>query len=225
LFNIGILCLIISAISGTIYNYYGKRFIGSDILVGLSEGLLVLFGGYIVLESGSINIITWAIAILTFNQMLYMNAIEGGLKDSDHDYLKNVKNLALKLGVKVDKNKNLIVPFSFKAIGMSIRFFSAGLLFIPFMFYTSLYEFWHLSILILFTAFFLFLSVRFITLTKFDRNKIRKLIMGQALVRYMVVPIMLIPFIGNLYAFILIILPFVWYAIFTNFIVEKLTDL
>ena len=224
-FYIGVLCLILPAILGTIYNYYGKRFIGSDILVGLSEGLLVLFGGYIVLESGSINILTWTIAILTFNQMLYMNAIEGGLKDSDHDYLKNVKNIALVLGVKVDKSKNLIIPTSFKIIGLSIRLFSAGLLFIPFVYYKGSYELWHLGLLSFFTLFFLALSIKFITLPKFDRNKIRRLIMGQALVRYMVVPIMLIPFIGNLNAFILLILPFVWYAVFTNLIIEKLTDL
>lgn len=224
-FYIGLLCIIISAISGSIYNFYGKKIIGSDIFVGLSEGLLVLFGGYIVLQDGSINILTWVIAILTFNQMFYMNAIENGLKDSDHDYLKKVKNIALKLGVKVDEYKKLNIPLSFKSIGLGIRLFSAGIVFIPFLFYRNSYEFWHIGLLLMFVIFFLILSIRFLSLKKFDRNKIRKLIMGQALVRYMIVPIMLIPFIGNLYAFILIILPFVWYGVFTNFIVEKLTDL
>jgi len=224
-FYIGILCLIGSCIAGTIYNLYGKRFIGSDLLVALAEGLLVLFGAYIVLQDGSINILTWIIAILTFSQMLYMNAIENGLKDSDHDYLKNVKNIALKLGVKVDKDKKLTTPLSFKTLGSGIKFFEAIVVFIPFIYYPNKYELWNLVLLFIFVLLFLALIIRFITLKIFERNKIRKLIFAHALIRYMVVPIMLIPFVGNTIAFILIILPFVWYAIFTNLIVEKLTDL
>jgi len=137
-FYLGVLCIIIIAILGSTYDLFGKRFIGSDFLVALSEALLVIFGALIVLQDGTLNIITWVIFILTFNQLLYMNAVVGGLKDADHDYLMGVKNIALASGIKVAKDNRLIVPMSFKTFGLGIRFFSAVILFIPFAFYGCL---------------------------------------------------------------------------------------
>ena len=46
-----------------------------------------------------------------------MNSIVGGLKDADHDYKTGTKNIALKTGVKVNKNKDIFMPFSFKIFG------------------------------------------------------------------------------------------------------------
>lgn len=221
-FYLGILSIILSAVLGSIYDLFGKKFFGSDILVALSEALLVLFGAFIVLENVTINFITWIIFILTFNDLLYMNAVDGGLKDIDHDYLKAVKNIALTSGVKVTKNKTLFIPLSFKAFGLGLRIFSAIILFIPFIFYSIHYEIWQVFLLALFIVFVLFLSVRFLTLKKFDRKQIRKLIVSQAFLSYSLVPLMIIPFIGLISTIILMLFPFIWYVIFTPLIGGKL---
>ena len=221
-FYLGITCILLSAILGTIYNLYGKRIVGSDFLVALSEALLVLFGAFIVLKDGALTIFTWIIFLLTFNQLVYMNAVEGGLKDADHDPKMKVKNIALSSGVRVTKGRRLIIPTGFKVFGLGIRLFSAFLVFVPFFFYSKPYELGQIILLLLLVCSVLILSEKLLTLKMFHRNKIRKLITGQTFLRYSLVPIMLITETGAIIAVILIFFPFIWYLVFTPLIGEKL---
>lgn len=223
-FFIGLFCIIMAYILAIIYNTFGKKVIGTDFLLALAESLLFLFGALIVLTDGTPSILTWIIFILVFNQMLYMNAVEGGLKDADHDYLKNVKNIALFTGVKVTQDKRVLIPISFKAFGMGIRCFSAFLIFVPFVFYGISYEIWQIILLMLFTFLFLSASGAMLNIKQFNRIKLRRLIIFQLFVRYSIVPIMLISIIGTIYAFILIIFPFAWYVFFSILIGEKLFE-
>ena len=213
-----LLSIFIAGILGSIYNFYGKRFAGSDFLVAISMGLVFLFGA---LSFSTPNILTWLILILTFNNILHMNAIEGGIKDADHDYKLSVKNIALKSGVKV-KGENIFIPSSFKAFSMGIRFFSAILLFIPFLFYG--YDFYIWQIILLGLAIFgvLYFSIKLLSLKKFNRNIIRKYISIQSFLRYSLVPIMLISTIGILFSIFLIIFPILWYILFASLIGDKL---
>ena len=121
-----VLLLFVAGVLGSIYNIYGKQIVGSDILVAIAMGFLFLFGA---LSVGIPTPITWIIFWLTFNQTLHMNAVEGGIKDIDHDYKMGVKNIALKSGVVV-KDKKLIIPARFRAFGLGIRLTSTILLFL-----------------------------------------------------------------------------------------------
>lgn len=215
-----LLCIIIAGMLGCIYDFYGKQIIGSDFLVAISMALIFLFGA-LAFQGHEPNIITWIIFILTFNNLLHMNAIEGGLKDADHDYKKGVKNIALKSGVKV-RGENITIPLSFKAFGMGIRLFSSGLLLTPFIFYRYEYYIWQIALLIIAIFGVLFFSGKLLSIKKFNRNEIRKYIAIQSFLRYSLVPIMLISIIGVIYAIILIIFPIIWYIIFTPIIGEKL---
>ena len=213
-----IMCIVIAGFLGTIYDLYGKKIIASDFLVALSVALIFLFGA---LSFGKPNVITWVIFALTFNNLLYMNAIQNGIKDADHDYKMGVNNIALNSGVKV-RGENLFIPTGFKAFGMGIRFFSAVLLFVPFLFFNYDFYLWQIIILAVFTVLFLVISTRLLNMKTFDRNKIRKIIGVQSFLRYSLVPIMLISFIGIWYSIILIIFPILWYILFTPFLGEKL---
>lgn len=177
-----------------------------------------LFGA---LSFGQPTIITWIIFILTFNQAIHMNAVEGGIKDADHDYKMGVTNMALSSGVTV-KGDSLIIPNSFKAFGFGIRLFSAVLLFTPFVFFGYDYYLWQIILLAVLTIVLLALSFRFLTMKVFDRSKIRKLIGVQSFLRYSLVPIMLIPIIGTLPSVILIFFPILWYILFTPLLGEEL---
>jgi len=203
---LAIFSLFIAGILGTIYNLYGKKIAGSDFLVALSMSLVFLFGA---LAFSKPTLLTWIIFLLTFNQTLHMNAVEGGIKDADHDFIMGVKNIALTAGVKVDGSK-IFVPWHFKAFGLAIRLFSACLIFIPFIFGLKYYV-WQLFILI---ALVILIELRLLWLKNFDRSKIRKLIASAAFTRYSIVPIMLISKIG-LISFILVALPILWYIAFT----------
>ena len=213
-----LICISLATLLGSIYDIYGKKIAGSDFLVATSIALIFLFGA---LSFGKPNIITWIIFILTFNNSLHMNAVEGGIKDADHDYKQNVKNIALSIGVKV-KEKNIFIPLSFKAFGMGIRLFSSFLLFAPFIFYAYDYLIWQLIILAIGILGVLYFSVKLLSIQSFERDKIRKYIGIQSFLRYSLVPIMLISIIGVTYSVILIIFPIAWYIIFTPLIGEKL---
>jgi len=213
-----LLCIILAGILGSIYDLYGKQFVGSDFLVAISMALIFLFGA---LAFGEPTTITWIIFVLTFNNLLHMNAVEGGLKDADHDYKKGVKNIALTSGVQV-RGENITIPLSFKAFGMGIRLFSTCLLFVPFIFYQYDYYLWQIAVLILAIFGVLFFSAKLLSIKKFNRNEIRKYIAIQSFLRYSLVPIMLIPVISVTYSIILIIFPIAWYIIFTPLIGERL---
>ena len=213
-----ILCIFFAGILGSIYNLYGKKIVGSDFLVAISVAFVFLFGA---LSFGEPTILTWVIFILTFNNLLHMNAVEGGIKDADHDFIIGVKNIALSSGVKVDGEK-IFIPNHFKAFGLAIRIFSAFLFFVPFVVFGYDYYLWQIVLLALLTFVFLYLSVKLVTIKTYDRNTIRKYIGVQSFLGYSLVPIMLISIIGVLYSIILIILPMVWYIISAPLLEEKL---
>lgn len=208
---------VIAWILGTIYNLYGKKIIASDFFVALAMSFIFLFGA---LSFGKPTLLTWLIFLLTFNQTLHMNAVEGGIKDADHDYIMGVKNMALSAGVKVE-GRRVFIPLPFKAFGMGIRCFSAILVFIPF-FYGMDYYIWQISLLFLFLLGVFFIEYRLLTTKVFDRSKIRKLIAGATFLRYSLVPVMLISKIGLIGGIILIILPIAWYIAFTPLLGIKL---
>ena len=215
---IALLCIFAAGVLGSIYNLYGKKIVGSDFLVAISMAFVFLFGAF---SFGVPTVLTWVIFLLTFNQTLHMNAVEGGIKDADHDFIMGVKNIALSSGVKVEGDK-ILIPNNFKLFGMGIRFFSTFLLFVPFAFYGYSYYLWQLVLLAILTFVMIYLSVKLITIKVFNRNTIRKYIGLQSFLRYSLVPIMLISIIPMHYSLVLIVFPLLWYIIFTPLLGEKL---
>jgi len=213
-----ILCIFFAGILGSIYNLYGKKIVGSDFLVAISVAFVLLFGA---LSFGEPTILTWVIFLLTFNNLLHMNAVEGGIKDADHDYIMGVKNIALGLGVKAE-GKNIFIPRSFKAFGMGIRLFSAFLLFVPFVFYGYDYYLWQIIALALVMLGVIVVSAKLLSIKTFDRNIIRKYIALQSFLRYSLIPLMFVPIIDVVPSVILIIFPIAWYLLFAPLLGEKL---
>ncbi|MBC7128928.1 MAG: UbiA prenyltransferase family protein [Thermoplasmatales archaeon] len=200
--------IFLAGVLGSIYNLYGKKIAGSDFFVAISMSFVFLFGA---LSFDKPNLLTWIIFILTFEQTLHMNAVEGGIKDADHDFLMGVKNIALASGVKVEKNK-IFIPLSFKIFGFLLRLSSAVLIFIPFI-YGLNYEIWQVCLLALLTISFIYIEIKFLSIKEFERAKIRKMISSAAFIRYAVVPIMLVSKIGLLGIF-LAVFPILWYMAF-----------
>jgi 4-hydroxybenzoate polyprenyltransferase len=219
-----IICIFLAGILGSIYDLIGKKIPGSDFFVAISVAFLFLLGA---LSFGVPTIITWIIFILTFNHVLHMNAVEGGIKDADHDFKMGVNNIALAAGVKVNGD-NLRIPLGFKVFSMGIRLCSAFLVFTPFIFFREqlrYYESWQpiiIAVLAVAIFFVLFFSVKLLSLKKFNRNAIRKYIGILSFLRYSLVPIMLIPVIGIVPSVILIFFPMVWYIIFAPLVGERL---
>jgi len=214
-FYLAILSMILAAILGTIYNVYGKKFATSSIVASISESFLVLVGVFLISPDASLSIFSWVIIVLMFNQTLFMTAVIGGIKDADHDYLLNVKNLALKSGVKVTENKDIFLPNSFKLFGFSLRFSSAILLFIPILFFNIDYKIWQIALLLFVSIFVLFFSIKLLNLKNLKGDNIARFAGIQGILRYTFVPFLLLPIINITNSLLLIILPIIWYIIFT----------
>ncbi|MBS3748501.1 MAG: UbiA family prenyltransferase [Candidatus Thermoplasmatota archaeon] len=207
-----VLFILIAWILGSIYDVYGKKIFASDILVALSVAFIFLIGAFALNKEPTL--FTWIIFVLTFNNLFHMNAIEGGIKDADHDVIMNVNNIALRFGVSVNQDR-LFIPLSFKILSMSVRLSSILLLFVPFVFFDKPFYSWQLLILGIASAGVLFFSLKLLTLKQFDRGKIRKYISIQSFLRYSLVPLMLLSLIDVIPALILIFLPIIWYLVFT----------
>ena len=218
----GLISIIISDVLGIIYNKYGKKLIGSDFLIALSECMFLLFGALMVLQTGTPGAIFWIVFILLFNEQLYMNAIAGGLKDADHDYLKDVNNIALASGVTVKKDKTIKIPKIFKIFGLGERIISAAIVFTPFILFNFEYEIWQIAILLVFALLIIISSYKMLNIKKFERKKIQKSIATQLFTWHFLVPILLIGLIGPLYTFLLLVLPFIWYILISTLIGQKL---
>lgn len=225
-FYLGVGCLILALIFGTIYNLYGKRFMSSAFIAAAADALIVLVAALVISPDGNLSIFTWIIFILLFLQFLFMTTVVGGIKDADHDYMMNVKNIALASGVKVDKEKNVFTPLRFKAYGFGIRLISAFFVFVPFVFFEIEFEIWQILLLILLVILLLLLTVKMLTIKTFKPTnpKILQLFGLQGILRYFFVPVLLIPVIGLLNGLILMIFPIIWFIIFTPLSGKKISQ-
>jgi 4-hydroxybenzoate polyprenyltransferase len=211
-----IIVFTLSVIFAAIYNIYGKKFAGSDIFVAGATAIYCIFGAMAVNQN--VTTLTWIVTIVTFLQVMYLNAIIGGLKDADHDYKLGVKNLALKIGVKVI-DKDLIIPTSFKIFGLLIRTGSLIFMFIPFFFIRDFpYDLWQPIVVALMFVGVFYASIKMLTMKQFIRSDLREIIGIQAFLRYSIVPIMLLSVTGYPIGIFLIFFPVFWYMIFNRMI-------
>lgn len=214
-FYLGLISMFMAAVLGTIYNVYGKKFATSAFVAALAESFLVLVGVFLLSPTGDLSIFTWIIIILMFNQILFMTAVTGGIKDADHDYILNVKTLALSSGVKITKDKKLAIPISFKLFGFGTRFISAIVLFVPFAFFNVKYKYWEILLLAFIAITVLFFTIKLLNLKSLKGDKAAKFAGLQGIIRYAFIPFLLLPVIDISYALILIIFPIIWYIVFT----------
>jgi 4-hydroxybenzoate polyprenyltransferase len=211
-----ILAVSLALILGILYDLYGKKILGSDFISASAAASFCLFGVLVVSENiSSLSII---IIALVFLQIFFLNAITGGLKDADHDYLYDIKNIIYHLGVRVVNNE-IIITTPFKVITLFLRAVSSILLFVPILFFNKFpYYIWQPILMILMLIVIFYSTIKMLNIKKFNRNEIRKMISTQEFLRYTIVPIMLFGFIGINMGLFLIIFPFLWFIVFNKLI-------
>lgn len=208
---------IISMVLGPLYNMLSKKLVGSDIFLAGSMAFFCLFGAVAV--SGDIQDLhmisglTWTVVLLVFVHVLFMNIIEGSLKDAENDRRSGVKNLAISLGVKVEEKK-MLIPNSFKAIAIFLNIITSVSVFIPFLFFN--FNFFNIQIilLILLVISMFIITIKFVNIDIFDRKKIGQYSAREEFISYIIVLIMLIGFIGVSWTIFLILLPIIWFILF-----------
>jgi len=216
-----ILFLLISFLLSGAYDIYGKRITGSDFILAGSFIFYCLFGASTV--STNFTNTVYLLCGLSFFNIAFANAVSGGLKDVDHDYLGGARTIATVMGVKVEDDK-LHATKKFAAFaGMILVLYTILLVLISLQ---SDVNIWFsdrviAQISILFLIFLLFaIFYKILTIKNFGRSKLKKLIFIHGYATYVIVPIILIKVLGLYTVIVLILLPVIWFLV-TNLILWK----
>ena len=216
-----LLFLTISLLLGTIYDIFGKKFIGSDIPLSASIAFFCLFGAATV--SQNIGLLPVLLSAIYFTHVLFFNIIEGGFKDADNDKLSGAKTTASLMGVK--NRPQVYVPRGFKGLAMVIEFTSALLIIISIIFIlkSSQFEYWYIQmiILVILIISIFITSTKMLSIEKFDRKKVAITITKQEVKRYMTIPIILFGIVDIYWLIIILLLPTIWYFTYTIIFHEK----
>jgi 4-hydroxybenzoate polyprenyltransferase len=207
-----ILFILLAIVLGGIYDVYGKKIIGSDFILASGFIFFFLFGASTV----SINFpyLIYIVSCISFLHIAFSNAVEGGLKDADHDYLATAKTLAIKMKVKVTVGK-ITVPSKFKAFAYGMKIVYIGLIVLAGLqtelnIWFSNYYFIYFSLSFLIAIMFISLY-QILNLSVYNRSRLKKILSVHEMTTYFLLPIILSPLIGVLMSLFLIFLPLIWY--------------
>jgi len=222
-FNIfTILVLSCAIILGIVYDCFGKKLPGlGDFVMAGSLSFAFLFGASTL--AVQFTMVVLLIALIFFFFTVYANAVEGGLKDVDHDYLGGAKTLATVMGVKVKENQ-LIIPKRFQLFSWILEIISIALI---------IYLAKQPELNIMQTSFAIQVTIgvliaicfvstyMFNRMKQFDRDKMKKLFAVINSSSGALILIMILPIIGWEITALLLILPISWYAIFNIILYGK----
>jgi len=215
----------IALLFGGLYDIYGKRIAGMDFVLAGGFFFICLMGASTI--STDFNSIVYLVCLVYYFQILYNNAVEGGLKDVDHDGIGGAKTLALSMGVNV-KLEDLKITKSFAGFAYLLRFIFIGLL--VFLGSQPQLDFWsnkhvfQIIIILFFTMIFLGTLYRFLKNVKFDRSKLKKLFSLHEMTSYFMLIIVLSPLFDIWITLALLLLPAIWYLVFNIFLYGKLLN-
>ena len=212
--------LIFADFLSTIYNFISKKYPGMDIFVVSAIFFLIIFGAATVsFEKLFTTPLVWIVAFIGSIQVLFMNMINGAIKDIDHDAEGKAKTLAIRLGAGVKKGY-ITLPLSFKAIGYFIELIRSILIFCPFIFLSKDFPvlYWQIILLLILTALTFFSIFKIFSIKKFERNKVRKNVGIIVIFMYSTTPVMLYSLNPNIVLIALV--PPLWF-IFSNILLHK----
>jgi hypothetical protein len=144
-------------------------------------------------------------------QVLFMNMINGAIKDIDHDKEGSANTIAIRLGANVHAGV-IGLPLSFKTTGYLIEIGRMLLIFIPFTTFVmpSLHlSVWQIALLVILEV-LIFVSIyKLYSIRTFDRTRIRKSIGITVIFMYATTPIMLCSL--NIYIALVALIPPLWF--------------
>lgn len=212
--------LIAAYVFATIYNVVSKKYLGMDIFVTFAIFLLIIFGASTASYDRILSTpILWIVAFIGSIQVLFMNMINGAIKDIDHDVKGLAKTFAIWLGVKV-KGNDITLPFSFKTIGYALETSRIFLIFLPFIILSDEFKFelFQIILLLIFVIITYISIYKLFSIKEFHRYKVRKNIGIIVIFMYATTPVMLYSL--NPYIILMAFIPPIWF-IFSNILLHK----
>jgi len=213
------LVLLMSILVAGAYDLFGKR-APLDVLLAGSITLLFLVGvmslGYFDPSYDEHMAVFLCIGGLQFLQNLYQNAIEGGIKDADHDAAAGARTYAAILGVRVTQEGELETGWSFTNSAIVMKGVQIALLL-----YTAI-EVTDLQTMdssdILWGLLILAISVMIVTMSlmlppvRFDRSRLKRIFSIHELATFAAIMVVIVPLIGQWAALFLFLLPMFWFG-------------
>jgi len=212
--------LIFADFLSTIYNSVSKKYPCMDVFVASAIFFLIIFGAATVSHEQLLSTpLVWIVAFIGSIQVLFMNMINGAIKDIDHDAEGLAKTLAIRLGAGVKKGM-VTLPYSFKTIGYLIEASRSLLIFCPFIFLSNEFpiQIWQILLLVVLIILTFFSIYRLFSIKKFERNRVRKHVGIIVIFMYATTPVMLYSL--NPYILLVALVPPLWF-IFSNILLHK----
>jgi len=220
-----ILFLGLTTVLTIVYNFLGKKIPGSDAIVAATV-VVFFFMSASSLGKPLTNLV-YIVGLIFLFDIIFINIVEGGLKDVDHDYLSGAKTLATVTGVKVEDGK-LITTGKFLTISYTIRAIYVVMIIVlgfqpEINLWTSInYPNILVAIIaIIFMIFVLFGSYKFLSLKVFDRSKMKRLYGGINAASGILYIVMLYPILGLGITLFLLLFPVTWYTVFNTILYGK----
>jgi len=223
-FILPILFLFLAIFFGGIYDFFGKKIPGLDFVLGLGFFFICLMGASTT--TYDFGILTYIVCLIYFIHISFMNSVEGGLKDVDHDFLAGAKTIATVMGVYV-KNMSLVITRKFLVFTIILKFIFIFLIVLLcaqpeidlFNFEKNLIQ---LILIIMLCIVIFFTMYKFLSTSVFNRSKLKTIFSFHEISSYFVFIISLSPIVGFWQTFFLIFFPFVWFVLFNFILYRKL---
>jgi 4-hydroxybenzoate polyprenyltransferase len=210
------LVLLLAAFSSTaLYNFTGKRLVGADISYAAATAFVAAFG-YLAIPGASFETLLHtplilALMISLFSNHLFLNAIEGGLKDIRADKLAGAKTFAISSGVSIDGDR-LSVSSRFKFSAWLLKVLALSACWIPIIIDVVTPLWWQWILIVGFSALSLFRSYQIITITLWSREIIGRMSQKQESASLAIFVMILLPQAGLGSGIALIVGPFLCYG-------------
>jgi 4-hydroxybenzoate polyprenyltransferase len=220
-----ILFLGLTTVLTIVYNFLGKKIPGSYAIVAAT---VVMFFFMSASSLGKpLSNLVYIVGLIFLFDIIFINIVEGGLKDVDHDYLSGAKTLATVTGIKVTDGK-LITTGKFLAISYTIR--AIYIVMVILLGFQREINIWvstsYSSIIVgvvavIFMIIVLFGSYKFLSLKVFDRSKMKRLYGGINAASGILYIVMLYPILGLGITLFLLLFPVTWYTVFNTLLYGK----
>jgi 4-hydroxybenzoate polyprenyltransferase len=200
------------------YDLWGKR-LPLDVLLAGSITLLLMvgaqaLGGFDPNYAPHMTLLA-CVGGLQFLQNMYQNAIEGGIKDADHDAAAGARTYAAILGVRVNADGDMETGGLFTNSALVMKAIQIVILLYTAVEVTDLSSEGSSTLLwvILFASIALMVVTASIMLppVRFDRSRLKRLFSIHELATYAAILTVVVPLVGGWVALGLFLLPMVWF--------------
>ena len=204
------------------YDLFGKKIPAGDVFIAGSCFFICLFGASTV--TIQFTPLIYIVACAMFFHILFNNAVEGGLKDVDHDTAAGAKTTATRLGVMIDDNR-LLAPPRFMVFSYGVKIMYIALVILA-SFQPEL-NLWYSGEIIVYALIGVLIIVMMGSMHMFwhpplfHRPRLIKIFSVHEIASYVLGPIILIPLLGYEYVAILLVLPIVWFVLWNTLLYGK----